>query len=85
MALNSLLDTCDYLDHALIRYQPSLNSLLDTWTFTVLVAMKTYPLNSLLDTCEGIYSCYIRLGGIYLYPPMELKYPILKNRVDQRT
>ena len=34
---------------------------------------------------EGLYRCYIRFGGIYLYPPIELKYPILKNRVDQRT
>ena len=44
-----------------------------------------YSLNSLADTCEGLYSCYIRIRGIYVYPPLELKYPVLKNRVDQRT
>ena len=59
-----------------------------SWILPTKSSMKSRAsatLNSFLDTSEGLYRCYIRLGGIYVYPPIELKYLILKNRVDQRT
>ena len=54
--------------------------------YLVLVIGYFYSaLNSLADTCEGLYRCYIRFGGIYVYPSLELKEFILGKSVDQRT
>ena len=47
--------------------------------------LSYWALNSFLDTCEGLYRCYIRFGGIYVYPPLELKDLVLGKNVDQRT
>ena len=50
-----------------------------------LIRLMALTLNSLADTSEGLYNCYIRFGGIYVYPSVELKDSILGKNVDQRT